>query len=113
MSPPNAAAPTTRTPAKCHLRSFFVLLDRGFANARTKEARLVTLCTLLEPKQVMPKIAAWPWRQLFRVTSRPATQKTRVDLRPYFATLRPWKRAHTGFRLRANAPEGQKRLPIS
>jgi hypothetical protein len=40
-------------------------------------------------------------------------KKARVDFRPSFATLRPWKRAHTGFRLRANAPEGQKRLPIS
>ena len=31
--------------------------------------------------------------------------------RPTFVTLRPWKHAF-GFRLPANAPEGQKRFPI-
>ena len=32
---------------------------------------------------------------------------------PTFVTLRPWETHAFGFRLRANAPEGQKRFPIS
>ena len=50
----------------------------------------------------------------FGLRARPATRKSSCFIsRPTFVTLRPWKTHAFGFRLRANAPEGQKRFPIS
>ena len=53
-------------------------------------------------------------RQFFGLRARPTNPKSPcLTSGPTFVTLRPWNTHTFGFRLPANAPEGQKRFPIS
>jgi hypothetical protein len=53
-------------------------------------------------------------RRLFRLAGAPRNPKQPLfDFRAYFCQSAPMETQALGFRLRANAPEGQKRFPIS
>ena len=67
-------------------------------------------CASRNPVQRPPALR----RQLFRVAGAPRNPKKPVfDFRAHFCHSAPMETYAFGFRLRGNAPEGQKRFPIA